>query len=458
MASPSHQQPAIDILIALIQRSGELVSKRELISLVWPDTAVVDANLTVHIAALRRALGDGQGDSRYIVNIPGRGYRFVAGVTSAAQPARPSPHHGQPPHNLPAKLTRLIGRAGVVGNLAQQLSKQRLITIAGPGGIGKTAVALELAETLLSAYEHGVWLIDLAQVADPQLVCAALASALRPQIRSDNPLTDVIAALGNRRMLLVLDNCEHVVEAAARLVVEVLRGSRGVQIIATSREPLGIAGEHVHRLPVLETPPASIPLSRDEALGFSAVQLFVQHASATISDFELSDADAVSAGEICRKVDGIPLAIEFMAARTDIFGLRGLAASVDDGLLLLPNGNRAALARHHTFSSVLDWSYRLLSREEQAVLQRLAIFPGSFTLDAARAVASDINTGAHDIVDSVTALVRKSLITATSGQGDVRLRLLQLTRAYALAKLAASGEADVISRYAANREPLDAAA
>jgi len=153
-------------------------------------------------------------------------------------------------------------------------------------------------------------------------------------------------------MLLVLDNCEHVVEAAARLVVEVLRGSRRVQILATSREPLSVAGERMHRLPVLETPPASIPLSRNEALGFSAVQLFVQHVSATMSDFELRDADAMTAGEICRKVDGIPLAIEFLAARTDVFGLRRLAACVDDGLLLLPNGNRAALARHQTFSSV----------------------------------------------------------------------------------------------------------
>jgi DNA-binding winged helix-turn-helix (wHTH) protein len=291
---------ALDILITLVERAGELVSKRDLIDQVWPDTTVVEANLTVHVAALRRALGDGQGGNRYVVNIPGRGYRFVAPVAIAEKNVPPSAQ--SPPairrHNLPAQLTRLFGRSEDICQLAKRLLRQRLLTLVGPGGIGKTALAVNVVEGLLPAYEHGIWLIDLAPIADPLLVPIATASALGMNIRSDDPLPALIAALKDKKMLLVLDNCEHVVEAAAALALAILRGSRDVGILATSREPLRVESEHVYRLKPLQNPPHLMRLNAVEALRFPAVQLFTERAAENAGDFELRDVDAANACDI----------------------------------------------------------------------------------------------------------------------------------------------------------------
>ena len=397
---------ALDLLIALVERRGELVGKRELMKLVWPDTVVIDANLTVHLSALRRALGEGQKGSRYILNVPGRGYRFIAPITFADELRSEEPRLAPSAnlHNLPAQLTRLIGRAEVVGDLVQLLLSDRLLTIVGPGGIGKTAVALEIAERLAPAYEHGVWLIDLAPIADPRLVPTALASVFGLEVRSDNPLPSMVVALSDKQMLLVLDNCEHLIDAAAALAEGVLRGARGVQILATSREPLRVEGERVFRLSPLESPPASVRLRAAEALKFPAVQLFVERAAATMNGFELSDADAAIAGAICGKLDGIPLAIELAAVRVDTFGVRGVAARLDDRLRLLTGGRRAVRPRHLTISAALDWSYQLLSAEEQTLFRRLAIFAGGFTLEAAQAVAAREDGGSSDIADGVASL------------------------------------------------------
>jgi predicted ATPase/DNA-binding winged helix-turn-helix (wHTH) protein len=439
---------AIDILIALAERAGEQVSKRDLMTRIWPDTTVVEGNLAVHVAALRRALGDGQSGRRYIVNVPLRGYSFVAPVAVTDDRGSASPHIEAiiPPHNLPAHVTRLIGREEDVSKLVHQLPLHRLLTVAGAAGIGKTAVALAVAEELIPNYEHGVWLIDLAPVADPLLVPTALASTLRLEIRSDDPLPGLIAAVSDKRMLLVLDNCEHVIEAAAALAAGVLRGARGVQILATSREPLRLEGECVRRLSPLASPPPSVKLNAAEALGFPAVQLFVERAAATATEFELSDPNASTIGEICRRLDGLPLAIELAAARIDTFGVAGLAVRLDDRMRLLTGGRRAALLRHQTIGAALDWSYQLLSHEEQAIFRRLGIFAGSFTMQAADAVATDTETGSLDIADTVASLVAKSLITAEIGDGDARLRLLETMRTYAMTKLAQSGEADAIAR------------
>jgi len=438
---------ALDILIALIGRPGELVSKRELMSVVWPDTVVVEANLTVHVAALRRALGDGQGTARYIVNIPGRGYRFVAPVTVRGELTSLAPQSAMiaPLHNLPARLTHLVGRAEIIDKVVQQLSLHRLLTIVGPGGVGKTAVALDAAEQLTSAYDDGVWLIDLAPIADPRLVPTVLASALRLAVRSDNPLPALIAALRDRRMLLVFDNCEHVVDAAAALAAGILRGSHSVRILATSREPLGVEGERSYRLSTLECPPASVQSSAAAALQFPAVQLFSERAGAVMDRFELSDEDAPIAGDICRMLDGIPLAIELAAARVDTLGVRGLAARLDDRLRLLTGGYRTALPRHRTISTALDWSYDLLSQAEQTVFRRIAIFAGSFSLESGRIVAADA-ADAPDIADSVANLVMNSLVTLDMADRETRYRLLETTRVYAMAKFSECGEVDELSR------------
>ena len=349
-------------------------------------------------------------------------------------------------HNLPARLARLVGRSAIVSNLVHRLATQRLVTIVGPAGIGKTAVALDVAEDLIAAYEHGVWLIDLAPIADPRLVPTALASALSLEIRSDDPLPSLIAGLNNKQMLLLFDNCEHLIDAAATLALGVLKGTRGARILATSREPLRVEGEQVLRLSPLESPPASSRLNAAEALGFTAAQLFVDRAAASTNVFELDDADAAIVGDICRKLDGIPLAIELAAARVDSFGIRGLAARLDDRLRLLSHGRRTSQPRHRTISTALDWSFHLLSQVEQTVFRRLSVFAGGFTLKSAGAVEGSADGDSLDISDSVASLVTKSLVAANVSAGEVHFRLLEIARAYAATKLAEAGEADMVSR------------
>lgn len=266
---------ALDILIALVERRGDLVSKGELMARVWPDTLVVDSNLSVHIAALRRVLQDGHAGNRYMVNIPGRGYRFVAPVTfgTDAHSAAAAAPIGST-HNLPASQTRLMGRVEVIDDLAAQLPQWRLLTICGPGGIGKTAVALALAQRLVDAYEHGVWLIDLAQISNPRLLSDVFSAALGLKIDVGDPLPALDLALRDKRTLLVLDNCERVIGSAARLVASILRSASHVQILAISREPLRVEGERAYRLPPLASPPVPAQLTASEALGFPALQLF----------------------------------------------------------------------------------------------------------------------------------------------------------------------------------------
>jgi len=439
---------ALDILIALLERAGDLVTKDELMALVWPNTFVESANLTVHIAALRRGLGDGRDGNRFLINIPGRGYRFVAPVDVIRESSPSPPEAAAVPnaHNLPAHLTRLIGREDVVSAVAAQLCRSRFLTVVGPGGIGKTSAALAVAEKLIANYRDGTWLIDLAPVCDSLHVPAALASALGYDSRNQNTLAGVIATLRYKQMLLILDNCEHVVAAAADLVAGVLRGAPGVQVLATSREPLRTEGERIYRLPPLESPPAGHGISAEKALRFAAVQLFVERTAAALGEFVLDDADAPLVGDICRKLDGIPLAIEFAAARVNCFGIRGLAARLDDCMRLLTTGSRTKLPRQQTMRATLDWSYGLLTDVQQTVLRRLSIFSGEFSLRAAGAVASDESRASHEIVDHVTELVAKSLVATEADGDEPRLRLLQTTRVFALEKLVESGEFDAVVR------------
>src|SRR5712692_9655842 len=247
---------AFDILAALVERPGEVVSKKELIARAWPKTFVEDANLKIQVGALRRALGDGQGGHRYVVTVPGRGYNFVAPVRRDEHSRVPLAPTSAPPavHNLPFAAVRMIGREDAAAAVVSRLSRERLVTIIGPGGIGKTTVALGVAERMIASYEHGVWLVDLAPLGDPRLVSSAVASVLGLEIRTEDSLPGLIAALKDRRMLLLLDNCEHVIETTASLAAAVLSGAPGVNILATSREPLGVAGECDYRLGPLSSP------------------------------------------------------------------------------------------------------------------------------------------------------------------------------------------------------------
>ena len=422
------------------------MGKNELMARVWPRTFVEDGNLKVQVAGLRRALGDRCGSNRYLATIPGQGYCFVAPVvrTEELSPApRGAAERG---HNLPTPVTPVIGRTERVAALAAQLPRRRFITIIGPSGVGKTTVALAVAEGLIERYDHGVRFVDLAQIRDPLQVPDALADVLALEIRSENPIPELIASLQGKAMLLVLDNCEHVIETAALLAAQVLRGAPDVQILATSREPLRAEGEHVHRLPPLQTPRASVGLTAAEALGFPALQLFVERAAGNLDGFELSDEDAPLVADICRRLDGVPLAIELAAARIDAFGVRGLAAHLDDALQLLTGGRRSAEPRHHSLRANLDWGHDLLRENERVVLRRLAIFAGSFTLEAAGAVAAGAGIAAAEVVACVANLVAKSLIAADIGGAVQRYRLLETTPAYALEKLSESGELEQIER------------
>ena len=446
-----HEKPlrlgsrALEILTVLVENPGELVTKEEPIGRVWPDTFVEEGNLRVHMAALRRALGDGQAGNRYVVTVPGRGYRFVAPV-SVLEPSAPAPAKSrEAASNLPLLLTRMVGRAEIVAALAVQLAQRRFITIVGAGGIGKTTVAVAIADAVMPNYRDKVAFVDLSPLTDAALIPSMVVAILGLPTHSENALTALIAFLSDKEMLLVLDSCEHVVDAVANLVERVREAAPGVHILATSREPLRAAGERLYRLLPLGVPPSSVRLKAEEALAFPAIQLFVERAAAVLDGFELTDANAPIIADICRRLDGIALAIELAAGRIDAFGLRELAARLDDRFRLLTRGRRTALPRHQTLSTTLDWSYQLLPESERTVLHRVAVFAGRFTLEAVEAVIS----GGESVVDQVANLVAKSLITADIGGDVVYYRLLETTRAYALDKLEESGErSECVRRHA----------
>jgi predicted ATPase/DNA-binding winged helix-turn-helix (wHTH) protein len=440
---------AFDILATLVEHAGEVVSKEELIARVWPATFVDEANLKIQVSALRRALGDGQGDNRYVATVVGRGYNFVAPIRQE-EPWRVSPAPTiapATPHNLPFATTRMIGREEIVTSLVIQLSRQRLVTIVGPGGIGKTTVGLAVAERMISAYERGVWLVDLAPLADPRFVPSTVAAAVGLEIRPEDPLPDLVAALRDNRILLMFDNCEHVIDAVAGLATAVLSGTSGVTILATSREPLGVPGERVHRLGPLNSPEPSSTLTAAKVAVFPAVQLFVERATAIVEDFALTDANAPLVVAICRRLDGLPLAIEFAAPRVEALGVEGLAARLDDSLRRLSGAQRrAAMPRHRTMRAVVGWSYGLLTEDEQRFFRALGIFAGGSTVEAASAVAMDAPRTGVNAIGRLADLVAKSLVVADVSGAKPRFRLLDTTRAYAIEKLEESGERERIAR------------
>jgi predicted ATPase/DNA-binding winged helix-turn-helix (wHTH) protein len=439
---------ALDILTVLVERAGELVSKRELIALVWPNSVVDDSNLKVHVAALRRVLESGNHGACHIATVSGRGYRFVAPVGSryGAAPQAGDQLAVAPPHNLPAPATRMLGRAAPLAALSRALEQQRLVSIVGPGGIGKTTLALSIGEAFHARSGMEVCFIDFSPLSEAQFVVGAMAAALGLTIHSDDGAQALIASLRGRRLLLVLDSCEHVIESVAVLVARIVGGAPGVLVLATSREPLRASGESVHRLAPLEYPPADADLTAARALEFPAVELFVERAAECLDGYQLSDADAPAVAEICRRLEGIALAIELAAMRIDAFGARELAARLDDRFRLLKRGRRSAQRRHATLAAALDWSYEFLPLEERALLRHLSVFAGAFTLDAVIGLCAGAPADAEPVVDAVANLVAKSMLSADVGGELVYYRLLDTTKAYALDKLEQSGEMDAMRR------------
>jgi len=436
---------ALEILITLAERPGELVSKDDLLHRVWPNTMIEEGSLRVHMSALRRALGEGQAGRRYILNVPGRGYRFVA-TTSAAESAPivlPSDNYSS---NLPLPLSRVVGRADAVNALLAQVPRRRFVTLVGPGGVGKTTLALAVSNQLQNAYAHGVWFVDLGPLSAPHHVASAIAAVLDSQVSTENPTLALAAFLRDRKLLLVLDSCDHVIDTVAAAAVDLLARAPGLNILATSREPLRAPGEYVQRLTPLELPPASADIGADDGLAYPSIELFVERVAANVDGYELTDQDAPKVAEICRKLDGLPLAIELAAARVDAFGISGLLPLLDNQLSVLRRGLRTGLPRHQTLSATIDWSYMHLPEAEQTMLTRLSVFASRFTLQAAVAVAADHGTRAADVIDTIANLVAKSLIAADVGHDTTNFRLLESMRAYALEKLKSKGEFAAISR------------
>ena len=432
---------ALDILVSLVENAGETIPKDHLIARTWPETVVDEGALRVHVAALRKALGDGRAGTRYIANVPGRGYSFVAPVArEQRQPATAPPDEAAVRGNLPASLTRIVGRDDTIAALTAQLAQRRFLTIVGPGGIGKTTVGVAIAEKVSASYEDGVWFTGLAPLPDPDLVTSALSTVLGISLPGANPISGLAGWLRDKHALIVLDSCEHVIGAVAAIAETLLKAAARVSILATSREPLRAEGEWLHRLTSLELPPRSDNLTPDGVLQYSAVQLFNERAQAIIDGFALDDEDVAPVLEICHRLDGVPLALELAAARVDVFGVKGLAARLDDRFTVLTSGRRTALPRHQTLRAAMDWSYEVLPETEQLILRRVGVFQGDFTIDAAIAVATDDHIDDADVFEGVANLATKSLISTDISSEVTYHRLLDTTRAYALEKLSESAD------------------
>jgi predicted ATPase len=343
----------------------------------------------------------------------------------------------------------MVGRDDTIEALSMLLISRRFVSVVGPGGMGKTTVAISIAHALLSEFDNAVYFVDLGTVSDANLIPSAVAAVLGVFVQAQDPLPGLLAFLAGRRLLLVVDNCEHVIDAAASLTEYLHREAPQVHILATSREALRVEGENVHLLVPLDYPAAGEDLTAADALATPAVQLFMERAFASGYTSKLTDADAPTVAAICSRLDGIALAIELAGSRVGTYGLQGTAELLSNRFKLLWQGRRSAPPRHKTLAAMLDWSFNLLSDRDRRVLVRLSIFAGQFTLEAAQAVAADEQMDAADVADAIAGLIDKSLVWVVPIDGVAHHRLLDPTLAYAAEKLAQSaGTNGAVARHA----------
>src|SRR6202795_2315976 len=442
---------AFEIVTVLVQSATELVTKDHMMERVWPGAVVGEGTLHVHISAVRKALGQ---DRAMLKTVTGRGYRLLGSWTPQQREATAAAVYSSltrtsrapPPNNFPPLITRLIGRAAAAQFVRDLVSAYRVVTLTGPGGIGKTSLAIKAVRYLLPDFEDGGWLVELASLSDPGLVPSTVASTLGLKLAGEISAGSVARAVGGRDLLLVLDNCEHVIDAAANLAETFTRLCPRTTIVATSREVLWIDGESVYRVPSLEVPAVG-QAAPDHIMQHSAVELFMARTKALNEGFSPYAEDLASIATICRHLDGIPLAIEFAAARAAVLSVQGVAAGLRDRFALWTAGRRTALPRQRTLSATLDWSHDLLPETERRLLRRLAVFPGGFTVDAATAVMTDTGLDAPAVLDGIANLVAKSWVALDKSGAAARWTLLETIRAYALEKLAEHAEADVAAQH-----------
>ena len=419
---------AFAVLEHLVTRAGRLVTKDQLLAAVWPGTTVTDTVLKVCVREIRDALGDDSDAPRFIETAHRLGYRFI----------------GQAAHtNLPTRLSSLVGRQREIVDITQALERSRLLTLTGAGGSGKSRLALEVAGSLDEKFNDGVWWVDLAPLGDESFVPQAVATVFGVRDQPGQILTHVLRRfLAPREVLLVVDNCEHVIGASASLLQALLQAAPRLRILATSREPLRSDGERVFLVPPLSVPGSEHALLPDGSLEYESVRLFAERAQAALPSFALSSSNCQAVADICRHLDGMPLAIELAAARIRALSPEQIAARLDDCLRLLGSGHRTELPRHQTLRAAIDWSYDLLTDSERRLLRRLSVFVDSFTLEAAEDVAAGSGADGTGVVDILSHLIDKSLVHATDREGTIRrYRLLETVRQYAYEQLLAAEDA-----------------
>ena len=443
---------ALDILIALVEEAGKVVSKADLLASIWRDITVVEGVLRTHVCSLRKALGDVASGTRYITSVAGRGYCFVAPVVRStrevtAETVVPATSEGgKLSPSLPPRLGRMAGRDETVRKLIEQLLEHRFVTVVGAAGIGKTTVAVSLGHALLDNFGGAVRFIELGSIIDPNLVAATVASTLGIVVQTDDALPSLQAFLRDKRVLIVLDNCEHLVAAAATLSEHLFLHAPHVHLLATSREALRVEGERVHRLGPLETPSVYEGMSAEAVQTFPAVQVLLERAAAGGWFADLTDDDVPFVAQICNRLDGVALALELGASFVGECGLRGTAAMLDDrSRVLWQHGRRTAPPRQQTLHALIAWSYDRLSKWECLVLRRLSVMVGAFALDTAKAVVLDDGDPCESFPEVISGLVAKSLLSSSVEDGEVVYRMLETTRVFAFERLDESNELQQVS-------------
>jgi predicted ATPase/DNA-binding winged helix-turn-helix (wHTH) protein len=434
---------SFDLLVALVEQPGRVLSKRELLNRVWSDVVVDDGSLRFHMVGLRKILGDGENGERYIATQVGVGYAFVAPLSvsvsspeDAATEIRPAASDPSiTSRRLPPRPSRLVGRSDDILWLSERIVHTQHFTIVGPAGVGKTTLAVEMAYAALDAFGGNAAFVDLSLLEDPALVASAIATSLGIPVQVEDPMMVVLRHIRDERLLLVIDNCEHVIDAISSIVERISAGAPAVHVLATSREPLRTSREHVHWLGPLAYPSDTDAVGLDELLAYPAIELFIERAraggSALVVDVEAAELIA----DMCRRLDGMALPIELAAVRVASHGLMATARLLDERFSLGWMGRRTAGPRHQTLQAALDWSYELLSKSEKMALERLSVFIGPFDIEAAISVIADETLSATLVAAALDELANKSLVSANHSSNSGSYRLLEMTRAYAREKL-----------------------